>query len=372
MVAFGQPLDDAERTLNQAEQRAEVASGLVDEAVADRLAIENQIADSISRVNDLSAALSIVGASLDRLGDQLGFAVLEMADVQEQIEVQAVDAYMAVIASPSLSVVGSPSVERALVVSSVVEDVLAGGRQRVSELFIRKRSLEDLHLLYLTEQDEFLFAKTAMDDELAHLTSLYAEADQAVADAMRDANAADQAYRSALTAFDLARKQDEERRRQEERNSTTTTTTPSVVTTTIPGTTSTTRAGNPTTTSANPTTTTTPSPTTTTPTVFPPQIEKWRPLVATYFPPNRVDEALKILRCESNGDPDAYNPYSGASGLFQFIPSTWASTAPQAGYPGASPFDPVANAGSAAWLANRYEQLGHYYWQAWSCRRVLG
>ncbi|HEX9761574.1 MAG TPA: transglycosylase SLT domain-containing protein, partial [Acidimicrobiia bacterium] len=58
-------------------------------------------------------------------------------------------------------------------------------------------------------------------------------------------------------------------------------------------------------------------------------------------------------------------------GLFQFLPSTWASTAPKAGYAGASVFDPEANTASAAWLANRYQQLGQYYWQAWSCRRVL-
>jgi soluble lytic murein transglycosylase-like protein len=85
-----------------------------------------------------------------------------------------------------------------------------------------------------------------------------------------------------------------------------------------------------------------------------------------------VEEALRIIDCESNGNPDAYNPYSGASGLFQFIPSTWASTAPKAGYGGRSAFEPEANIATAAWLANRYQELGQYYWRAWSCRRVLG
>lgn len=90
-----------------------------------------------------------------------------------------------------------------------------------------------------------------------------------------------------------------------------------------------------------------------------------------FFPSNRVEEALRILDCESNGDPDAYNPYSGASGLFQFLPSTWSSTAPKAGYPNSSPFEPEANTASAAWLANRYQELGLYYWEAWSCKRML-
>jgi soluble lytic murein transglycosylase-like protein len=85
-----------------------------------------------------------------------------------------------------------------------------------------------------------------------------------------------------------------------------------------------------------------------------------------------VDQALRIIQCESLGDPEAYNPYSGASGLFQFLPSTWASTSPKAGFPDASVFDPVANIGAAAWLANRYDALGMSYWQPWSCRRVLG
>jgi hypothetical protein len=58
--------------------------------------------------------------------------------------------------------------------------------------------------------------------------------------------------------------------------------------------------------------------------------------------------------------------------LFQFLPSTWASAAPKAGFPDAGPFDPEANIGTAAWLANRYQELGMSYWQPWSCRRVLG
>jgi hypothetical protein len=42
-----------------------------------------------------------------------------------------------------------------------------------------------------------------------------------------------------------------------------------------------------------------------------------------------------------------------------------------AGFPDVSVFEPVANIATAAWLANRYEQLGQNYWQPWSCRRVL-
>ena len=81
-----------------------------------------------------------------------------------------------------------------------------------------------------------------------------------------------------------------------------------------------------------------------------------------------IDEALLVIRCESRGDPLAYNQVSGASGLFQFIPSTWAWAAPNAGFPGASPFEPDANVGAAAWLTQRSINQGKNPWAHWSCR----
>jgi soluble lytic murein transglycosylase-like protein len=100
-------------------------------------------------------------------------------------------------------------------------------------------------------------------------------------------------------------------------------------------------------------------------------VEQWRGLVSNHFPSNRVDQALHIMWCESRGDPEALNPFSGAAGLFQFIPSTWATASSKAGYGGADAFDPEANTATAAWLAQQYENAGQYYWQAWSCKRVL-
>jgi hypothetical protein len=62
--------------------------------------------------------------------------------------------------------------------------------------------------------------------------------------------------------------------------------------------------------------------------------------------------AYRVARCESGGDPGAYNRSSGASGLYQVIPSTWRAT-PQ-GRAGRSPFDGYANAEAAAWLYRNY------------------
>ncbi|HRA48670.1 MAG TPA: SH3 domain-containing protein [Thermomicrobiales bacterium] len=58
------------------------------------------------------------------------------------------------------------------------------------------------------------------------------------------------------------------------------------------------------------------------------------------------DAMLAVARCESLLDPDIVNQWSNASGLFQFLPGTWATTP----YAGDSIFDPVANAEAAAWM----------------------
>ena len=62
------------------------------------------------------------------------------------------------------------------------------------------------------------------------------------------------------------------------------------------------------------------------------------------------DQMLRVAYCESHYNPYAVNASSGASGLFQFLPSTWAYQSPRSGYAGASPFDPIANANTAAMM----------------------
>nr|CAA9561093.1 MAG: hypothetical protein AVDCRST_MAG87-1583 [uncultured Thermomicrobiales bacterium] len=58
------------------------------------------------------------------------------------------------------------------------------------------------------------------------------------------------------------------------------------------------------------------------------------------------EDMLRVATCESNLTPTAVNPTSQASGLFQFIPSTWATTP----YANEDIFDPVANARAAGWM----------------------
>ncbi|MCP3993566.1 MAG: lytic transglycosylase domain-containing protein [bacterium] len=88
-------------------------------------------------------------------------------------------------------------------------------------------------------------------------------------------------------------------------------------------------------------------------------VERWRPVVDMYFPEDRVDWALRIMECESRGDPNAKNPNSSASGLFQHLARLWSPRAEAAGFGDADVFDPFANIAVAAWLL---ENGGPSHW----------
>ncbi len=90
-------------------------------------------------------------------------------------------------------------------------------------------------------------------------------------------------------------------------------------------------------------------------------VERWRLLVAAHFRPEDVDLAMRILGCESTGNPSAKNPDSSATGLFQHLGKYWTARSQRAGVPGASRLDPEANVIVAAWLR---DQKGG--WRHWS------
>jgi len=67
--------------------------------------------------------------------------------------------------------------------------------------------------------------------------------------------------------------------------------------------------------------------------------------------------ALRVANCESHYNPLAVNRSSGASGLFQFMPSTW-----NANFPGQNIWDPYAQARAALVFYNAGRQ------SAWTCK----
>ena len=92
-------------------------------------------------------------------------------------------------------------------------------------------------------------------------------------------------------------------------------------------------------------------------------VEQWRPLVEAYFRAGDVERAMRIMACESGGNPGAYNTSgSRASGLFQHLQRYWSSRSVAAGWAGADIFNPAANVAVAAWLR---DAMG---WGSWVCR----
>lgn len=88
-----------------------------------------------------------------------------------------------------------------------------------------------------------------------------------------------------------------------------------------------------------------------------------RELVAAHFQPGDVNRAIRVAWCLSSFNPAAMNPATGASGLFQHLPDTWAGHAEAAGRPGGSIFDPETNVAVAAWML--YDLPGG--WSHWDC-----
>jgi hypothetical protein len=72
------------------------------------------------------------------------------------------------------------------------------------------------------------------------------------------------------------------------------------------------------------------------------------------------DQAVRVARCESGLNPNAYNASSGASGLFQLLRSTWSRTS----YAGQSPFNADANIHAAHEVFTRDGNS----WREWSCK----
>ena len=105
---------------------------------------------------------------------------------------------------------------------------------------------------------------------------------------------------------------------------------------------------------------------------YPDRTQVWEPLVAYVWDEwdrQDVDVAMRVLHCESKGDPNALNdrvyenPKDQASGLMQHMPRYWDDRAAAIGMAGYSPFDPIANIYASAWLLTT--RGGG--WQHWSC-----
>lgn len=92
-------------------------------------------------------------------------------------------------------------------------------------------------------------------------------------------------------------------------------------------------------------------------------VERWRPWVEIYFQPGDVDRAMRVLRCESGGNPSAVGGV-GEIGLFQHHPRYWAERSARYGWGGWSAYSPDANVAVAAAIIYNDSRS----WLHWTCR----
>lgn len=336
----------AQTDLDQAEGAKEQAEGLVSAALANRNEVEAELLATLESYQSLSFELSSVSAGLARLSDLIGITGTALVAARQSVDRQGVEAYMQALSMPGGVVWSSDSIEDAMVAQRTLAILAGEDEDEAAALAVTERDLLALDQEYQARFRNVESLASQVQAKATRLQELFTLADMDVALAIGVALAADAAYRSALDEVEQARAAAEELERQAERDTTTT-----VVVTASTGTTT-------------PVSTTAPGAISRT---LKPAVEQWRPLVASYFSPGMVDQALSIIQCESLGDPNAYNPYSGASGLFQFIPGTWAVTSVKAGFAGFSVFDPEANVASAAWLTSYYQAAGRNPWTPWHC-----
>ena len=343
LVAALLPLSGRAQT---AEEERDRAYSLLSRAVANRDQVELELALAMEEYLRVANELAAKAASADRLAVRVESTRSELSIFGRLAEQQAVVAYMEALTSPSDVMLRSDSLEEALVLRPLLEILFGQTASQSRALEVTQRDLDNLQARLATEiiavqglQQE---AKAAADN----LAELFGDADARVGLAIQGAVAADLAYRAELDRIETAQAEAAEQARQQERS--TTTVAPAAV-------------------AGSSTTSTTLAPPSIGDRPLKPAVERWRSLVGAYFPATRVEAALRIIQCESLGDPEAYNPYSGASGLFQFLPGTYAVIAPKAGFDGVSVFDPEANIGSAAWLVAYYESLGRNPWTPWHC-----
>ena len=86
-----------------------------------------------------------------------------------------------------------------------------------------------------------------------------------------------------------------------------------------------------------------------------------RCVIRRVWEPVLVAPATRVAHCESRLNPLAYNRGSGASGLYQFLGSTWRGSWNP--HRRTSPFNAVANVRAARVL---YKMTGG--WSQWSCK----
>lgn len=321
-AALAQTKSDVTKTQEEAD-RAKSALGdaqrAADEASLVRAGIESDLLVRLDAFEQTSADLDSVSSKVIELRGEIEDAELRVGSLRSSAEERAVEAYMSAWSTDIGMVALTADLAQALVLEDVAETVRKDDLAQINELTIQRRILDELRSDSESEQQRLQKIQDDLTAQVDILEQLFLQADVEVRAAYLAVDEADRQYRTARITAATAQNAYEEAQRKL-------------------------RIGK--------------------------GVERWRPLVEQYFPPDLVEQALAVMYCESGGNPDAVNPHSSASGLFQFLKGTWAIASVRAGFGGYSRFDPEANIASAAWLVDYSIRTNHPRgpWGHWTCR----
>lgn len=304
-------VDDARSELAAAAESLSAATARLTSDLATQDALSVSLVDTLAALDE--ATIRLASASYDAIATRQRIEDLE-ATVRE-LRGSADDAIAAAYirsAGTPVGLFGARTHHQVLVLGSLVDSSVGEARDAVAAVTGSRWELDRTRADYETQSRELRTMRTELDAAGAALELALGEAGRAVALAFDEVAAADARHRDAETELEEA-----ERRLAALRG-----------------------------------------------------VAHWLPLVERYFPAERVEEAMQVMRCESNGRPDAVNPTSDATGLFQFKAATWAWASVGAGFGGSSRLEPEANIASAAWLLDYSIRTDHPAgaWGHWECK----
>lgn len=318
-LLFGGLVANAETELEKAERVAAETQGarqtaesvyVQDQATATNL--ELRLSETLTTYRRVNADLESVGLKIAAQRSDMDVIRSEVIKLDRESQERAVGAYIRSLAAPGSTLFLSGSFESMSVANETIKRASDLDEGLFEELDARRADLAEHTVELKLALDEL----TALNNELAamriELDGLFALADERVAEAFRNLEAADAAYRDAQATL----KQEQAKQR------------------------------------------------------WTGSVEQWRWLVEKYFPADRVNEAMRVMACESRGNPNAKNPSSTATGLFQFLDGTWAWMSVLSGWSGYSRLDPEANVAVAAYLVDFSIRSGHPggAWGHWECK----
>lgn len=312
-------VDSAKQDASNAKSQLGDAQDAANVAAATKSAIEADLLAREEKAQQTTAQLDSVAANVVQLRSQIEDAELNVANLRTAAEERAVDAYMNAWSTDIGVLALSAQATQMFILQDVIETQRGDDLAQINELTIQRRVLGELRTQQESEQQRLQELQDDLRAQVSDLHNKVMETDVQLRAAYLAVDQADQKYKEALSSVASAQKAYEEAQRKI-------------------------RVGS--------------------------GVQRWRSLVERYFPASLVNQALAVMQCESGGNPDAVNRYSGSTGLFQFMKGTWAIASARAGFGGYSRYDPEANIAAAAWLVNYSINTGHPggAWGHWSCR----